>query len=92
MRLQYAPTDGHLKNANGEIIVTNNNSGGVLIRKKDLIRFLDNNNLDILWTLLGEKFSYIDKKDEESYFKVPCGVYYLESGQIKGSLKMYDRS
>jgi hypothetical protein len=91
MKLQYAPIDGNLKNANGEIIVTNSNSKGVLIRKKDLIQFLEDNNLDIIWTLLGEKFSFIDSRNEKSYFKVPCGVYYLEDGKLNGELKMYDR-
>jgi hypothetical protein len=91
MKLQYAPIDGCLKNSNGEIIVINSNYKGVLMRKKDLIQFLDENNLDIIWTLLGEKFSYIDSRNEESYFKVPCGVFYLEDGKIEGELKMYDR-
>jgi hypothetical protein len=91
MKLQYAPIDGNLKNVNGEVIVMNSNPRGVLIRKKDLIPFLEENDLDIIWTLLGEKFSFIDKRDEESYFKVPCGVYYLESEQINGEIKMYER-
>lgn len=91
MKLQYAPIDGNLKNANGEAIVMNSNPRGVLMRKKDLITFLIKNDLDIIWTLLGEKFSFTDNRDEESFFKVPCGVYYLESGQIKGEIRMYDR-
>ena len=91
MNLQYAPIDGNLKNINNEIVVTNNNSTGVLIKKKDLISFLDENDLDIIWTVLGEKFSYIDSRSEESYFKVPCGVYYLEDLEINGEIKMYDR-
>lgn len=91
MKLQYAPIDGNLKNTDGEIIVMNNNSRGVLIRKKDLIQFLDDNNLDIIWTILGEKYSFDNSHFEESYFKVPCGVYHLENLHIKGELKMYDR-
>jgi len=91
MKLQYAPIDGNLKNADGEVIVMNSNPQSVLIRKKELIQFLEENELDIIWTLLGEKFSFDNNRDEESYFKVPCGVYCLESGQIAGEIKMYDR-
>jgi len=91
MKLQYAPIDGNLKNENGEVIVVNNNSGGVLIRKKELIKFLEDNNLDIIWTLLGEKMSYDNNRDNDSYFRVPCGVYYLENEQIAGEIRMYER-
>lgn len=55
------------------------------------MQFLDSNGLDITWTLLGEKFSFDNNQREESYFKVPCGVYYLENGEIKGEIKMYGR-
>jgi hypothetical protein len=91
MKLQYAPIDGNLKNTNDEIIVINSSFQGVLIRKKDLIQFVEGNDLDIIWTLLGEKLSYIDSRNEKSYLGFPCGVYYLEDGEIKGELKMYDR-
>ncbi len=92
MNLQYAPIDGHLKNRQGETIVINNNPKGVLIKKSELTQFLGSKNLDIIWTILGEKFSYTDNRDEESFFKVPCGVFWLdENGKIQGELKMYNR-
>ncbi len=91
MKLQYAPIDGNLKNTNDEVIVMNNNPRGVLIRKSELMKYLDENDLDIIWTLLGEKFSFDSNRDEESYFKVPCGVYYLDGGHIKGEIIMFDR-
>ena len=92
MNLQYAPVDGNLQNCNNEIVSMNSTPSGVLIRKKDFIQFLDANNLDIVWTLLGEKFSFDNNQNEESYFKVPCGVYYLENSELKGEIKMYDRN
>ncbi|MDR2037999.1 MAG: hypothetical protein LBQ60_08750, partial [Bacteroidales bacterium] len=92
MQLQYAPVDGLLKNMEGEIIVFNHNLRGVLIKKKGLIQFLNENKLEIIWTVLGEKLSFIDDRNEESYFKVPCGVFWLnEHGKMEGELKMYDR-
>jgi len=91
MELRYAAIDGNLKNINDDIIVMSNNSKGLLIKKDDFIRFLDDNDLDIIWIVLGEKISISANRQEKSYFKSPCGVYYLEDGQIKGHLKMYDR-
>ncbi len=92
MNLQYAPIDGHLRNIKGETIVINNNPKGVLIKAHELIQFLDNRNLDIIWTVLGEKLSSSDNRNEESYFKVPCGVFWLdENGKMQGELKMYNR-
>lgn len=92
MNLQYSPVDGNLENCNNEIVSMNTTPSGVLIKKKEFIKFLDANNLDIIWTLLGEKFSFDNRHNEESYFKVPCGVYYLENSELKGQLKMYDRN
>lgn len=91
MKLQYAPTDGNLKNVDDETIVMNSNPRGVLMRKKDLVSFLEDNNLDIIWTLLGQKMSFDSSQREKSYFTVLCGVYYLEEGKLVGELKMYDR-
>ena len=91
MELQYAPVDGDLKNKNGETIVTNRNPRGVLIKKKEFMDFLEEKEMDIIWTILGEKFSYTDERNEESFFKVPCGVFYFEKGKIVGELKMHDR-
>ncbi len=91
MSLQYSPTDGNLENESGEIVVRNSNPSGVLVRKKEFVEFLKENNLEIIWTVLGEKFSFDSRRDADSYFKVPCGVYYLDGKQVKGELKMYDR-
>lgn len=91
MKLRYAPVDGRLKNDIDEVIVRNSNPKSVLMRKKDLVKFLDDNNLDIIWTLLGEKFSFDNSRCEESHFKVPCGVYYIVDGKLKGEVNMYDR-
>jgi len=91
MKLQYALIDGNLKNTDDDTIVINSNREGVLIRKKDLVQFLEGNGLDIIWTLLGEKMSYDSGQRQDSYFVVPCGVYYLDNGKLVGELKMYDR-
>lgn len=91
MGLQYAPKDGDLKNKEGDIIVTNINANGVMIQEEEFLEFLDKNNLDIIWTLLGEKFSFSHDWKSESFFKTMSGVFYLEEGKMKGEMKMYDR-
>mgnify|MGYP001396925691 CR=1 FL=1 len=91
MKLRYSPTDGNLENERGETIVTNSKPHSVLIRKRDLMEFLESKNLTIIWTLLGEKFSFDNHDREDSYFKVPCAVYYLENGKLEGEIKMYER-
>ena len=91
MKLKYSPIDGNLENSEGKLVVRNSNPQSVLIRKKDLIHFLESNDMEIIWTLLGEKFSFDNSHRENSYFTVPCGVYYLENEQITGEIIMYDR-
>ena len=91
MNLRYTPKDGDLKNERGETIVINKDENGCLIRKTALLEFLEKNNLDIIWTILGEKLSTYGTMVGAAYCKVPCGVFYLEDGEIVGKLKMYDR-
>ena len=89
--LHYASTDGELKNEKGETIVINMDEDGCLIRKKELLDFLRKKHLDIIWTVLGEKISVYGITFSTPFFKVPCGVFYLEKGRLKGDLKIYDR-
>ncbi len=91
LALHYASTDGELKNEKGEIIVINMDENGCLIKKKELLDFLRKKHLDIIWTVLGEKISVYGITFSTPFFKVPCGVFYLENGGLKGDLKIYDR-
>lgn len=91
LNLQYAPVDGDLVNLQGETIVVNKDGNGCLVKKKEMVEFLEKNNLEIIWTVLGEKFTIEKTMLGATYFKVPCGVYYLENGEVNGMLKMYDR-
>jgi len=94
MNLQYASRDGEFKNANDEIVVINPDYDLIMIRKNDFKNFLDENDLDIIWVLLGEKISTDDSfhRSENNHFKVINGVYSLEDGDITGSLKLDDRN
>ncbi|TDD97849.1 AVAST type 2 anti-phage system protein Avs2 [Flavobacterium cellulosilyticum] len=88
MNLQFAPIDGQLKNDSNEVIVTNKNFEGLMIKSKDLMNFLDSNNLDIIWTVLGEKMSYKSSR-YNNFIKQLSGVYYLENGNIEGQINSF---
>jgi hypothetical protein len=93
MGLEYASEDGSFKNSAGEIIVTNINPQGVLVRKKELIEFLDKNDYDIVWTLLGEKNSInmgaFDRN--ANHFRAISGVYHFDKDAIVGQLTLSNR-
>jgi hypothetical protein len=93
MQLQYAPQDGDFRNAAGEIVVTNANPRGVLVRKKDLLAVLKASGLEMVWTLLGEKNVWSSQhRSQEVYLKAISGVYALnEEGKLAGSFRILDR-
>lgn len=92
--LQYAPTDGDFKDKTGEIIVKAINPEGVIIRKDKLFEYLKANDLDIIWTISGEKIAKEEgyKGNREYYHGgQPCGVFYFNENSLSGQLKMYKR-
>ncbi len=93
MKLQYAPNDGEFKNDKGEIVVMNPDHTGVLIRKDYFTQYLDDNNLEIIWTILGTKTDVIGSTmgTGESYLKVINGVYSMEKNIVSGKLTLTDR-
>lgn len=90
MGLHYAPIDGEFKNTLNQIVVTNKNYSGLLIKKKEFLEFLNHNNLDVIWTVMGEKMSYNARRDY-NYFKELSGVYFIENGEIKGTMISFER-
>jgi hypothetical protein len=90
MNLQYAPIDGEFKNQFNEILATNKNYKGLLIKKKEFLEFLSHNNLDVIWTVLGEKSSY-NSRSHNNYYKELSGVYSIENGEIKGKMISFER-
>ena len=91
LNLLYSNNDGELNNIHGEVLSMHNNSDMCMIREKELLDFLYKNNLDIIWTVLIEKNAYCHDWSIEQYYKVPCGVYYYENGELVGKLNLHDR-
>lgn len=90
MNLQYAPIDGEFKNDLNQIIVTNQKNSGVLIKKNEFINFLQANNLDIFWMILGEKMSY-NSRSQTNYQTQLSGVYFLENNEVHGNINSFER-
>lgn len=91
MELRYSDIEGELINSQGKRISIHNDSETCMIREDDLLDFLQDNAFDIFWTVLIEKNAYCLDGSLEQYFKVPCGVFYYEKGNIVGKLNLYDR-
>lgn len=88
MKLQYAPNDGEFKNEADEIVVINPDHRGMLIRKDYMQSFLNRNDLELIWVILGEKrLLKGNNAVGGSYFKTINGIYYLEDGIISGSIR-----
>lgn len=91
LKLTYAPNDGDFVDPQRLLIVQNIPlSGGLMINKEILLDYLKENNLDIIWTLLGEKRAYT-LHGEQNYFGELSGFSHLENGEIKGELNYYGR-
>lgn len=91
LNLDYSDRDGELVDENSATVVTNVNRRGAMIRKDSLLRFLEENKLDIVWTVLAEKMSY-QSGPSDNFYSTPSGYYYLdEEGNIKGEMNLYER-
>ncbi|ANF52929.1 hypothetical protein A0O34_21455 [Chryseobacterium glaciei] len=83
--LKYADLDGEFIDDNGEILFSNMSPLGSMIRKDSLQKFLDENNLRIIWTLLGEKNSFYDRDGLEDIRKSLSAVFTMENNSLQGA-------
>lgn len=95
MNLVFSRNEGEFVNKNNEKIcfaanVKNNSKPFLLIKKKPFLEYLEENGLDIFWTILGEKqiiggmstrTDYVGRLDIS-------GTYYLENDKIIGSINV----
>jgi hypothetical protein len=85
MGLTYAANDGDFVDSEGKLIATTTERNGVLIKKKKFLKYLEANELDIIWALLGEKRvvgGYHTWPD--NLFTTISGAYAFENGKIVG--------
>lgn len=94
--LDYTLNEGEFSNKAGEIIcmdpaVNNNTISGLLIRKKELVEFLEKENLILMWSVIGEKqmLGGSWSKSEYNGRMNISGLYFLQDGKVNGNLRTY---
>lgn len=96
LNMRFGSAEGELVNEEGECIcfdpsVNYRSPTCLIIRKDDILSFLQKNKLKIFWTVLGEKWvrgfgfsgEYPDEKLEFS------GVYTLDKEEVNGNLTFF---
>jgi hypothetical protein len=91
MGLKYASEDGSFTNSAEETVITSINPDGIMIRMKDLLVFLEQNDYEVIWTLLGEKMA-MSERSENSHFRAVSGVYHYDGSKVSGSFFISERS
>jgi hypothetical protein len=89
MNLKCGRKEGVFYNEKDEIIcfdpkLYNNSKSHLLIKRKPFLKFLEDNNLEILWTVLGEK-QIIGGNNRFNRMEI-SGAYYFENNQITGKI------
>ncbi len=92
LELSYADQDGEFRDKKGEILFSNLSPLGCMIKKEALLKFLEDNDLKIVWTLLGEKDAFYRTDGGEDIRKSLSCVFTLENDEVmmKGNLKIKD--
>lgn len=93
MNLQYGKEDGTFVNAKGEAVALSPDGRGIMMRKDFLIKFLEESDLDVVWTILGEKNALTGSfaNPGDNSFKVINGVYSINENKIKGNIMLANR-
>jgi hypothetical protein len=91
--MMFSQREGELVNMEGQLVcfdpsISNRSLSCLLIRKKDFMEFLKKNDLNVFWTILGEKliiggFSYTTETRGQLAFS---GVYHLSDDNIVGNM------
>lgn len=90
LALQYSKIEGQLLNKEGHLIcfdpcATHPTHSCLIVRKNDLMAKLEENDLNIFWTVLGEKLiigGSFHRTDYEGRLNI-SGVVHFEKGQLK---------
>lgn len=86
MDMQYGKMEGVFENASNKVICKCVSPDDPFILKSDFMEFLDRENLEIIWTVLGEKLFV--GKDHWVDHSIINGVFTLEKGEISGKINL----
>ena len=93
LKIHPSEYDEKYSNSMGKIVCEDSSVDGkgnssLLVHKDELLKALDENGLDIFWTILGEK--YIHQKDDDNYIdgQVISGIAYFDRNKKKLKTEM----
>ena len=90
--MEYDSHDGQYVDNNGDLVAITHGDDQILVKKEPLIRFLEQQELAILWLIRGEKRAYVSGGIGCLSEGNPCGVFFLDSdNNLEGELKSYKR-
>lgn len=98
LEMMFSKREGELVNRKGKLIcfdpsVNNKSLSCLLVRKKDLTKFLGKTDLSVFWTVLGEKQivgGNTYKGDMIKRLEI-SGVYYFDGNNIVGNINTFVR-
>lgn len=93
MDLKYSPREGEFID-NSEVVqcfapnVYHNSKSYLLVRKSSFLKFLNENKLKVVWTILGEKQIIGGRSFGTEYYGrlEISGAYYLENEKLNGTI------
>lgn len=98
LKIHPSERDEKYSNQMGEIVcedpsVDGKRNSSLLVRKDELLNALDENNLDIFWTILGEKNIHQEDIDEYIEGQVISGIAYFDKNtkKLKTEMKFFKR-
>ncbi len=95
MGLQYSEKDGEFIDSDGKVIcfdpsVSFDCKSFLLVRKNEFIKYLEENNLKVAWTMIGEKQiiggSFSRQHNREHNYMELSGSYKLKGNSIIGTI------
>lgn len=98
MKLFWNGLEGHYVTADGMLAafdpsVRERGPSALLVKKETLLRFLQDNDLAVLWTIRGEKNAYGNGNWPDSFagrFTISGAYMYSEHGSLQGKLILKD--
>ena len=93
MSLRWNGVEGHFFDEKGNLIALDPSvkapgPGALLLNRDAIIKFLNDNDYDILWTILGEKYIVSGRMSPENYkgHLEISGVYRIRESKIEGAI------
>lgn len=89
MKLMWDGSFGYA--TNGSTVIVNGQNNTLFIKKKFLLEFLEQNELDVVWTVLGEKQKITGELDRDFPGRAEFSyTYYINEKEVNQNHKVYN--